>query len=155
MYRTARNPARQLNSKAIKDAASCYLTPIIRNRLSVVAATCVWRVQRKDLPEAWKQVCQKRELKSRRRERKRKTSQKNVKKSKMMMKMETVAFQKASRYHRTLTEVLQWRLRKNDFPRSRFGLLLQVQRELPFRHFPSKKSYCPVIWKFMFRFKRR
>lgn len=61
MYRTARNPARQLNSKAIKDAASCYLTPIIRNRLSVVAATCVWRVQRKDLPEAWKQVCQKRE----------------------------------------------------------------------------------------------
>lgn len=34
---------------------------IIRNRLSVVAATCVWRVQRKDLPEAWKQVCQKRE----------------------------------------------------------------------------------------------
>ena len=61
MYRTARIPARQLNSKAIKDAASCYLTPIIRNRLSVVAATCVWRVQRKDLPEAWKQVCQKRE----------------------------------------------------------------------------------------------
>ena len=61
MYRSAGNPARQLNSKAIKDAASCYFSPIIRNRLSVVTATCVWRVQRKDLTEAWKLVCKKRE----------------------------------------------------------------------------------------------
>ena len=61
MYRSARNPARQLNSKAIKDAASCFLTPIVRNRLSVVTAQCVWRVQRKDLSEAWKLVCKKRE----------------------------------------------------------------------------------------------
>ena len=61
MYRSARNPARQLNSKAIKDAASCYFSPIIRNRLSVVTAKCVWRVQRKDLTEAWKLVCKKRE----------------------------------------------------------------------------------------------
>ena len=61
MYRAARNPARQLNSRAVKDASSCYLSPIIRNRLSVVTATCVWRVQRKDLPEAWKLVCKKRE----------------------------------------------------------------------------------------------
>ena len=61
MYRLARNPARQLNSKAIKDAASCFLTPIVRNRLSVVTAQCVWRVQRKDPSEAWKLVCKKRE----------------------------------------------------------------------------------------------
>ena len=61
MYRSARNPARQLNSKAIKDAASCFLSPIIRSRLSVVTATCVWRVQRKDLTEGWKLVCKKRE----------------------------------------------------------------------------------------------
>ena len=61
MYRSARNPALQLNSKAIKDAASCFLTPIVRNRLSVVTAQCVWRVQRKDLSEAWTLVCKKRE----------------------------------------------------------------------------------------------
>ena len=61
MYRSARNPARQLNSKAIKDAASCFLSPIIRGRLSVVTASCVWRVERKDLTEAWKLVCKKRE----------------------------------------------------------------------------------------------
>ena len=116
MYRSARNPALQLNSKAIKDAASCFLTPIlglqprdktamlvvntkenfllnlhqnrvhfpaernafvldhqhgrrdvtckpaiVRNRLSVVTAQCVWRVQRKDLSEVWKLVCKKRE----------------------------------------------------------------------------------------------
>ena len=127
MYRSARNPARQLNSKPIKDAASCFSSPIIRSRLSVVTATCVWRVQRKDLTEAWKLVCKKREecnrslltleglefffsvigVKEPPKQIKRRAILKSVTTMKMVMKMKTAESQKARKYLRQLREALQ------------------------------------------------
>lgn len=61
MYR-AQHPARQLNSKAIKDAVSSYVLPTVQSRFCIVSANCVWRVQSdaESMAKAWELVCEKR-----------------------------------------------------------------------------------------------
>ena len=58
----AQHPARQLNSKSIRDAAISYLIPEVQGKFCVVSATCVWRVEEKpaSLAKAWELVCEKR-----------------------------------------------------------------------------------------------
>lgn len=53
----ASNPCRQLNSEAIKGAALCYLSPIIRGKCSIISARCIANVKQLGLEKAWKDVC--------------------------------------------------------------------------------------------------
>ena len=59
---TARHPARQLNSKAIKDVIISYMIPAVHNTFFVVKAKAIWRVEKDPeiLTKAWKLVCEKR-----------------------------------------------------------------------------------------------
>lgn len=54
---TATNPCRQLNSEPIKGAASCYLSPIIHGKCSIISARCIANVKRLGLAKARKDVC--------------------------------------------------------------------------------------------------
>ena len=176
MYKSARNPARQLNSKAIKDAASCFLSPIIRSRLSVVTATCVWRVQRKDLTEAWTLVCKKREECSRSlltleglefffsalgvkeplKKDKEKSNSEECNDDEDGDENEDSGVSESSQISQATERSFAIRRpRRNGFPRFRFGWRSQVLQELLFHCFQSKKCSFPVSWKLMSRFKRR
>lgn len=59
----ARHPARQLNSKTIRDAILTYVVPEVKNRYFIVSAKVVWRVGKdsSSLMKAWKLICEKRE----------------------------------------------------------------------------------------------
>ena len=58
----AQHPARQLNSKAIKDAVYSYILPAVQRRFCIVSAHCVWRVEcePESMAKAWELVCEKR-----------------------------------------------------------------------------------------------
>lgn len=56
----ALHPARQLNSKTIRDAAMSYVVPVVQKRFCVVSANCVWRVEGSDNAKAWELICEKR-----------------------------------------------------------------------------------------------
>ena len=55
--RRARYPCRQLNSKTIKSAALCYLSPVFLGKCSVISAKCVCDVQEEGFENAWNNVC--------------------------------------------------------------------------------------------------
>ena len=59
----ARHPARQLNSKALKDTVLSYVVPVVQKRFRIVSAKCVWRVENipDNLKKAWNMICEKRE----------------------------------------------------------------------------------------------
>ena len=59
--RIAREPAKQLNSRSIKDSARCYILPIVRRGFPIIKAKCVWRVagRAECLCQAWDMVCEK------------------------------------------------------------------------------------------------
>lgn len=58
----AQHPARQLNSKSIRDAAISYMIPEVQGKFCAVSAICVWRVEDKpsSLSRAWELICEKR-----------------------------------------------------------------------------------------------
>ena len=57
----ARNPARQLNSKSIRDAILSYIVPSVEKKFCIVSGKCTWRVTgNEELAEAWKLISQKR-----------------------------------------------------------------------------------------------
>lgn len=58
----AQHPARQLNSKTIKDAVVSYVVPVVQKKFCVVSVNCVWRVQTDSasMTKAWELVCDKR-----------------------------------------------------------------------------------------------
>ena len=57
----ARNPARQLNSKSIRDAIFSYIVPSVEKKFCIVSGKCTWRVTgNEELAEAWKLISQKR-----------------------------------------------------------------------------------------------
>ena len=56
----AQNPARQLNSQKIKQAAESYLLPLVEGKLCVVWLQCVWKVLQDEEKKAWELVCKKR-----------------------------------------------------------------------------------------------
>ena len=60
---TARHPARQLNSKAIRDVILSYMVPAVQDKFYIVHAKATWRVEKDadSLTKAWKLVCEKRE----------------------------------------------------------------------------------------------
>ena len=57
---TAQHPARQLNSKSIRDATISYVLPEVQNKFCVVGAHCVWRVEGNGTRKAWELICDKR-----------------------------------------------------------------------------------------------
>ena len=59
---SAQHPARQLNSKAVKDAAITYLIPEVQKKFCAISANCVWRVEGNvgNWIRAWELVCDKR-----------------------------------------------------------------------------------------------
>ncbi|KAL9973576.1 hypothetical protein ACROYT_G020049 [Oculina patagonica] len=57
----ARFPARQLNSRTIKSAALCYLSPVVLGKCSITSAKCVCRVQESGFQDAWNSVCRTRD----------------------------------------------------------------------------------------------
>lgn len=61
MY-SAQHPARQLNSKSIRDAVVSYVIPAVQRRFCLVSAQCVWRVEgtSESMQKAWELVCEKR-----------------------------------------------------------------------------------------------
>ena len=58
----AQHPARQLNSKTLKDAATGYVIPEVQGKYCIVSASCVWRVDGcgENLIRAWELICHKR-----------------------------------------------------------------------------------------------
>lgn len=58
----AQHPARQLNSKSIKDAIVSYVVPAVQKRFCIVSVNCVWRVQgnSESMTKAWDLICEKR-----------------------------------------------------------------------------------------------
>ena len=56
----AQNPARQLNSQKVKQAAESYLLPLVEGKLCVVWLQCVWKVSQDEEKNAWENVCEKR-----------------------------------------------------------------------------------------------
>ena len=58
----ARYPSRQLNSKTIRSAALCYLSPVFLGKCSVISAKCVCDVQEEGFENAWNNVCRNRVL---------------------------------------------------------------------------------------------
>lgn len=58
----ASEPARQLNSIAIKNSARCYIAPIVQRGLAVFTVKCVWRVAggQDGLYKAWDMISEKR-----------------------------------------------------------------------------------------------
>ena len=57
----ARYPCRQLNSKTIRSAALCYLSPVFLGKCSVISAKCVCDVQEEGFENAWNNVCRNRD----------------------------------------------------------------------------------------------
>ena len=56
MQRT-RYPCRQLNSRTIKSAALCYLSPVVLGKCSIISAKCACKVQEEGFEKAWNGVC--------------------------------------------------------------------------------------------------
>ena len=59
---SAQHPARQLNSKAIRDAAATYLIPLVEKKFCTISANCLWRVEGnvENFIRSWELVCDKR-----------------------------------------------------------------------------------------------
>ena len=58
--RRANFPCRQLNSEKIKEAALCYLSPIVVDKCSVVTCKCKCNMD-EGLQKAWNEVCRTRD----------------------------------------------------------------------------------------------
>ena len=52
----ARYPCRQLNSRTIKSAALCYLSPVVLGKCSIIGAKCACKVQEEGFESAWNGV---------------------------------------------------------------------------------------------------
>jgi len=57
----ARYPCRQLNSRTIKSAALCYLSPVVLGKCSLISAKCACKVQEEGFENAWNGVCRTRD----------------------------------------------------------------------------------------------
>ena len=57
----ARYPCRQLNSRMIKSAALCYLSPVVLGKCSIISAKCACKVQEEGFENAWNGVCRTRD----------------------------------------------------------------------------------------------
>ena len=57
----ARYPCRQLNSRTIKSAALCYLSPVVLGKCSIISAKCACKVQEEGFEKAWNGVCRTRD----------------------------------------------------------------------------------------------
>ena len=57
----ARYPCRQLNSRTIKSAALCYLSPVVLGKCSIISAKCACKVQEEGFENAWNGVCRTRD----------------------------------------------------------------------------------------------
>ncbi|XP_029185667.2 uncharacterized protein LOC114953558 [Acropora millepora] len=58
---TACYPCRQLNSKTIRSAALCYLSPVFWGKCSIISAKCVCKVEEDGFEKAWNNVCRTRD----------------------------------------------------------------------------------------------
>ena len=56
-----RYPCRQLNSRTIKSAALCYLSPVVLGKCSIISAKCACKVQEEGFENAWNGVCRTRD----------------------------------------------------------------------------------------------
>ena len=55
-------PCRQLNSKVIRGVAECSILPIVEKKCSIIAVKCIWRVADEEIDQAWRWICEKRDL---------------------------------------------------------------------------------------------